>query len=116
LSLFVAFCLTIGKRMSDEIPAFTLEFFGGPLAGKSIAPAGSSFRVGRTKTSKLQIKDPAVSEKHAEIAYRDGHWQIRDLGSSNGTVVNNAEVMGAPSHVLLATCRPRLVKSDLKNI
>lgn len=81
--------------MAATPPAFTLEILEGPLKGKSIASEGSrSFRVGRTKASPIQIKDPSVSEKHAEIRFEDGQWQIRDLGSSNGTSVNGKEVTG----------------------
>lgn len=80
--------------MKEQAPSFTLEILEGPIAGKVLAPKGSSFRVGRTKASKLQIKDPAVSERHAEIAFQDGRWCIKDLGSSNGTKVDDVEVTG----------------------
>ena len=77
-------------------PGFVLEIQEGPLEGKSIAPkkGAVTLRVGRTKASKLQIKDPAVSERHAEISFRDGAWCLKDLGSSNGTKVNDVEVSG----------------------
>lgn len=49
--------------------------------------------IGRTRAARqLQIKDPNVSERHAELAWRDGAWRLRDLGSSNGTCVNGAEL------------------------
>ena len=37
----------------------------------------------------LQIKDPNVSERHAEIFWDGKAWNVRDLGSSNGTEVND---------------------------
>ncbi len=44
--------------------------------------------IGRTKASRLHIKDPAVSEKHGELRWSAAGWELRDLGSSNGTTVN----------------------------
>lgn len=80
---------------NDKPPSFSLEVTEGPSAGKILVPKGSlSFRVGRTKASGIQIKDPSVSEKHAEIAFHNGHWHIRDLDSSNGTKVNDEPISG----------------------
>jgi pSer/pThr/pTyr-binding forkhead associated (FHA) protein len=76
---------------------FTLDVIRGPLhscsSSSGITKEGSSFRIGRTKSSKLQIKDETVSEKHGELKWnaRKG-WEIRDLGSSNGTSVNGEEL------------------------
>ena len=46
----------------------------------------------------MYIKDPAVSQKHGAITWNGERWQIVDLGSSNGTTVNDAELEedGAP--------------------
>lgn len=78
----------------ESLPKFTLHVTQGPLSGKTYAMSGNSFRIGRTKSSKLQIKDPSVSERHAEMIYLECCWQIRDLGSSNGTSVNGKQVDG----------------------
>lgn len=40
----------------------------------------------------LTIPVNAVSRRHAEVAYRDGCWSLRDLGSRNGTLVDGARV------------------------
>ena len=81
-------------EMPSGITGFTLNITSGPLAGKQIYSEGYRFRVGRTRASSIQIKDSAVSEKHAEIVFNNGEWQIRDLGSSNGTMLNGKEVRG----------------------
>ena len=49
--------------------------------------------VGRERTpGGIVIHDPNVSRRHAELSY-DGHsWHIRDLGSTNGTLVNDVDV------------------------
>jgi pSer/pThr/pTyr-binding forkhead associated (FHA) protein len=44
--------------------------------------------IGRGPSCSVRIDDPGISRKHAEISYQDGMWFVRDLGSSNGTLVN----------------------------
>lgn len=48
--------------------------------------------IGRLPTSTLQLTDPAVSKQHCVLESRDGTWVLRDLGSSNGTYVNQKRV------------------------
>jgi hypothetical protein len=60
----------------------------GPQAGSVLHKDGPALQVGRTKASQLMIKDPSISEKHAVFAWRNGRWELRDLGSSNGTTLN----------------------------
>ncbi|MDO4536576.1 MAG: DUF3662 and FHA domain-containing protein [Coriobacteriales bacterium] len=38
------------------------------------------------------LHDPNVSRRHSEIVYDGMDWHIRDLNSTNGTIVNNEEV------------------------
>jgi pSer/pThr/pTyr-binding forkhead associated (FHA) protein len=49
-------------------------------------------QIGRTKSSAVYIKDPAVSQKHARIEWTGSAYTITDLGSSNGTTVNEKEI------------------------
>ena len=70
-------------------PLLRLVVTEGPQAGKALdSSKGTSLRVGRTAKSALYIKDPTISEAHAEVAWREGAWRVRDLGSSNGTALN----------------------------
>jgi pSer/pThr/pTyr-binding forkhead associated (FHA) protein len=49
--------------------------------------------IGRERTpGAIVLHDPNVSRRHAELMWADGGWYIRDLGSTNGTIVNNVEV------------------------
>lgn len=66
-----------------------LQATAGPCEGTSYSKAGNVLTVGRTRASKVHIKDPAVSEKHAELRWEGGHWTVTDVGSSNGTAINN---------------------------
>ncbi len=48
----------------------------------------TSTDIGRTVTSGILISDSSVSRLHARIARAHGVWTVSDLGSSNGTLVN----------------------------
>ena len=47
--------------------------------------------VGRSSKNGVHIPDATVSKDHAEIVKHGEGWQIRDLGSRNGTRVNGVE-------------------------
>ncbi|MBL8765258.1 MAG: FHA domain-containing protein [Phycisphaerae bacterium] len=48
--------------------------------------------VGRDESASLRIPLAAVSRKHCEIATADDELIVRDLGSSNGTLVNGERI------------------------
>lgn len=57
-------------------------------SGKQVA-LSAEFVVGRSSAHPLQLDDPRVSSQHALLRWSDGHWSIRDLGSRNGTSVDD---------------------------
>ena len=44
--------------------------------------------IGRAPDNTIHIDDPSVSSRHAELRRVDKTYQLRDLGSTNGTRVN----------------------------
>ena len=68
-----------------------LIFQNGPKAGTAIE-LKDSLSLGREPECDVVLNDPAVSSRHARLLKdRDG-WTLADLGSSNGTLVNGAEI------------------------
>ncbi|MCP4169498.1 MAG: FHA domain-containing protein [Fuerstiella sp.] len=55
---------------------------------------GQVITVGRSATNKLVLHDDACSRNHCEVFHSDGVWQVRDLESRNGTLVNEHPVEG----------------------
>lgn len=49
-------------------------------------------RIGRRDTNDWSIQDESVSGTHCEIEKDDSGFILRDLGSTNGTKVNNEEI------------------------
>ncbi len=73
---------------------FTLIGAQGVHPGRMALPEGRH-RVGRGERADLNLDDRSVSREHAEILVeRDRAW-VRDLGSRNGTWVNNEVVTGS---------------------
>jgi Nif-specific regulatory protein len=55
---------------------------------------GQTFSMGRAGTNSIVLKDDLASRDHAEVFLSGGRWRLRDLGSLNGTRVNNIRVEG----------------------
>ena len=60
-----------------------------PGAALSLEPASS---LGRGTGNTIVIDDPHTSARHAELRFARGQWWLRDLGSSNGTWLNDEPV------------------------
>jgi pSer/pThr/pTyr-binding forkhead associated (FHA) protein len=55
--------------------------------------ATATYRIGRLADNDLVLRDPSVSRHHAEIRrQRDGSFQVLDLDSMNGLLVNGKKV------------------------
>ena len=50
-------------------------------------------RIGRAPENEIQLVDIAVSRQHARLAVIDGRWCLRDLGSTQGTILNAARLV-----------------------
>ena len=62
------------------------------LAGGRTIVLGSSTVVGRGAETEVCLTDTGVSRRHAELRRVDGHVELHDLGSTNGTLVNGHRV------------------------
>ena len=52
--------------------------------------------LGRNTDCDFQIPLANISRKHSQLFFKDGKLFVRDLGSSNGTFVNNKRVQESP--------------------
>jgi diguanylate cyclase (GGDEF)-like protein len=71
-----------------------LTFIGGSQVGRRVLLADDSITLGRGHDCTIMIRDLAVSRVHIEIAY-DRHanvYVVNDLGSSNGTLLNEKTI------------------------
>ena len=57
-------------------------------------------KIGRGRGCEIRINDPFLSTEHAEILLRDDVYFLKDMGSTNGTLLNGKKVTGAPIELL----------------
>jgi pSer/pThr/pTyr-binding forkhead associated (FHA) protein len=90
-------------------PKSTLRLVVVDAAGSSFTPGqiievGDGHVLGRAEHAHVLIPDGAVSSEHARLSQVGDAWIVADLGSTNGTRVNDTLVNGktplAPGDVL----------------
>ena len=64
----------------------------GPEIGTRYSLVGDQVTVGRVPDNQIQLDDVTVSRQHAVFVREGDDWVVRDLGSLNGTYVNNERV------------------------
>lgn len=66
----------------------------GPRAGQSFDLNKPIITVGREAGSDIVLEDPQVSRHHARLTLQAGVYVIEDLGSTNGTFLNEQRLTG----------------------
>jgi transcriptional regulator with GAF, ATPase, and Fis domain len=67
----------------------------GPETGRTFDIAAPHAVVGTSSVCDIIIRDPEVSRRHCVIEVQQGAYQIRDLGSTNGTFLEDVRVADA---------------------
>lgn len=67
-----------------------------PPGGAITLPAGSgALTFGRSPRATVVFDDKALSARHCEVAWADGFWRLRDLGTALGTRLNGQPLTSA---------------------
>ena len=71
----------------------------GPLAGTSMELGDTPIVIGRAPTCTLVLQDDYASSQHARLFPDERSWWLEDLGSRNGTFVDDERLIEAqPLH------------------
>lgn len=65
----------------------------GAELGRRIALSTAAIECGRGLQTEIPLDDEAVSRRHARISWNGLNYTVRDLGSTNGTYVNDASIV-----------------------
>jgi pSer/pThr/pTyr-binding forkhead associated (FHA) protein len=74
----------------------TGEFVG---EKKQVKLSGESFILGRSQSCAFSVLSDVASRQHTEIRFEKGRWIVADLGSSNGTFLNDRRIEKAEIRV-----------------
>ncbi len=72
----------------------TLVVTAGPLTGTKITLGDQPILIGRADDSTLVLTDDFASSRHARLTNRGDQWYVEDLGSTNGTYLDQQRVQG----------------------
>jgi hypothetical protein len=84
-------------RRKGKAPGQILVFDDKGKKVKAVKLLGT-VQIGRADACHIKLPDTYVSQFHARIFPQDGSWFVEDLGSTNGTFLNQRKVT-APSEV-----------------
>ena len=85
-----------GSR-APQAPARPLAQLADVVTGDVYEVASARCVVGRERTTAdVVLRDPNVSRRHAQLTFTGSDWSIEDLGSTNGTLVNNRRITRCP--------------------
>jgi len=62
------------------------------FGNKTVEVQSKRFSIGRTAENDLAIEDTSLSRRHALIETIEGHFNLSDCGSSNGTFINGRQI------------------------
>jgi len=74
----------------DSVPRLVVQ--KGPQAGTSFPLIEDQLQIGRDEDLQIVLQDRMTSRRHARVDWQHGQHGIEDLGSSNGTFVNNRQI------------------------
>lgn len=67
----------------------------GPESGRSLDLVDDVITVGRSDDSRVVLTDDYCSNRHARLVRRaDGRWLVEDMGSTNGTFLQERKLTG----------------------
>lgn len=86
---------TVRKKKIRPVKAAAVEglvvLAPAEIAGRSY-PLANELTIGRAVGCHISLDDTFVSQLHARVFRKDGVLHVEDLGSTNGTFLNDAQV------------------------
>ena len=74
-----------------ELPPSYVQVLDPPELSQAIQLSPINL-IGRARDNTIVLDEQTVSSHHARLSYQQGQWWLEDLGSKNGTGVNELDV------------------------
>jgi predicted component of type VI protein secretion system len=81
-------------EQSLELRLIVLDAGESGLVAGQVIELSDGATLGRSERAGIVVADSAVSAEHARVTRVGDDWIVNDLGSTNGTLVNDAAVNG----------------------
>jgi S-DNA-T family DNA segregation ATPase FtsK/SpoIIIE len=95
---------TASERSTSSGSVLQARIVGGPDAGRTFSLNRGNYLIGRTGAgADVEIDDPDVSRRHAELVVSLRALSIRDLGSTNGTTIDGSSINDQPIELSLGS-------------
>ena len=91
----------IGDAYTPDLPRarasrlLVLASPGGVPAPATVFELAEVTTIGRVSGNQIVLPDSGVSAQHARLQWEKSHWRITDLGSTNGTLINDKLIHSA---------------------
>ena len=98
LYVFLAWALfTIGRELKQagkilstrRIPPISLQCRRATLAPQTRHFFLPEITIGRNPSCEFEVDEDTISSRHARLLFHHGQWWVEDLGSTNGTLLND---------------------------
>mgnify|MGYP001765262258 CR=1 FL=1 len=88
--------ITVISKISDRAVSRAAAFvvIHGEELGRKYDLVSSPVVIGRSSKADIQVDQDSVSRNHAKLTLDGGRLTIEDLGSTNGTIVNDEHIEG----------------------
>ena len=83
------------RPVAIQVRGFAIEVIAGPDAGASIRGDRRTLLIGTHASANVVLTDPLVSRLHARVDVEDADYVLRDLGSTNGTLIGGTRIRAA---------------------
>ena len=87
-----SFGIKLGDLSAGEPPGCLVRIYPADGIGQMVELAHEQTVLGRDAGCDLELADDSVSRRHAAIEFAGGGFDVVDLGSTNGTYVNDVRV------------------------
>lgn len=87
-----------GKKRPSSGPDSSIStlYVQDPSGDRQISLKGARLSIGRSKDNDVEISDISASRQHCRLECIQGRWQLEDLRSRNGTMVNGILIRRQP--------------------